>query len=265
MSALPVPQRAFSAALLSMQAVAPAGLRVPAGVDAQRRFAVHRNNVTVALIDALAAAFPVVHELVGDAFFRDLARDYARIDPPRSPVMSDYGDGFAAFIDAYAPVANLPYLGDMARLERLRGQSYHAADADALPVEAFRALLASPQRLAVARVRLHPASRWLASQHAVHSLWAAHRHADVGRDAAFAAIDTERGEHVLVFRPRHEVQLAALPDGAVVFLDALHAQATFGDALAQACDDTAAARLDMLFALVLQHGLVVQIGSLEEH
>ena len=63
-------QLAFGAALLDPDLPLPAGVTGPNGKKAQRRFAVYRNNVTVGLVDALAAIFPAIQRLVGEGFFR---------------------------------------------------------------------------------------------------------------------------------------------------------------------------------------------------
>lgn len=257
-------QRDFAAGLLDPTHI-PLVVRVAAGIDPARRFVVHRNNVMVALVDALASTFPVTRALVGADFFADMARDYVRIDPPRSPVIADYGEDFGSFIAMHAPAAGVPYLADMARLEHLRMQAYHAADAIALAPDAYTALLAAPQRLVHARLRLQPACRWLSSQYAVFSLWSAHQHADADRDAALAALDTNSAEDVLVIRPQWDVQLIALPAGGIAWLDALRDGVALGDALACAVEANVDARPDALFALLLQHGLATAIDCPKEH
>ena len=67
-------QAQLALALLDPGAACPPGLRSWNGSDPGARFAVHRNNVVVSLIDALADGFPVTQELVGEAFFRAMAR-----------------------------------------------------------------------------------------------------------------------------------------------------------------------------------------------
>lgn len=264
MTAMAMTQQEFASALLD-PAQLPTGLRVVAGIDSARRFDVHRNNVMVTLVDAMAVAFPVTQALVGEEFFAAMARERLRIDPPRSPIIVDYGDGFAEFIASYAPAACVPYLADMARLERLRGQAYHAADAPGLAAPDYAALLATPERLAAARLRLLPACRWMSSRHAVRSLWAAHQHPDAERDVALAAVDVDAAEDVLVTRPHWEVRLVALPDGGIVWLEALRDGLSIGAALARAIEASPAARADLLFALLLQHGLATTFEFAQEH
>ncbi len=102
-----------------------------------------------------------------------MAHDYVVQDPPRSPLLFQYGESFAQFIDGFAPAAPIPYLADVARLEYLRGLAYHAADAEPLPAAAFAAL--DGGRLAAFKVRLHPSVFVLASDYPVVTIWEANR------------------------------------------------------------------------------------------
>jgi hypothetical protein len=47
-----------------------------------------------------------------------MARSYVALAPPSSPIMLDYGAGFPDFIGAFEPAKCLPYLQDVARIER---------------------------------------------------------------------------------------------------------------------------------------------------
>ena len=76
------PHREFAAALQVPTLSVPPGLRVGGRYAAERRFAVHRNNFVVGLIDALAESFPVAEALVGPEFFRAMAREFAGANPP---------------------------------------------------------------------------------------------------------------------------------------------------------------------------------------
>ena len=82
-----------------------------------RRYAVYRNNVTVGLIRALEANFPVVRRLLGEEYFAGFARDFAQGHPPQSPLMFQYGADFPAVLERAEDLASYPYLADVARLE----------------------------------------------------------------------------------------------------------------------------------------------------
>ena len=71
-------QALFAATLLDPTLPCPPGLTAWNGSDLTRRLAVHRNNVVVSLVDALADTFPVTQQLVGEDFFRTMARASSR-------------------------------------------------------------------------------------------------------------------------------------------------------------------------------------------
>lgn len=209
----------FAAALLSPELPPPPGLRAWNGSDPAARFAVYRNNVVSSLVAALEDTFPVVRELVGAPFFAAGARHFISAHPPRGPVLSAYGADFGRFLDAYAPAAPLPYLGDVARLEFARVQAFHAADAQALSPAAFAAGMAQAEAdgtLAATRWQLHPAVQVLASHHAVVSLWAAHQgHGDL------ACVDPAVPQAALVLRADDDAAVIGIGHAAAVFIQAL--------------------------------------------
>src|SRR5690349_9091480 len=91
-------QRDFATALLDGADTLPAGLVGPDGVPSARRFGVYRNNMMASLTSVLEDMFPAVCRIVGEEFFRAMARLYVRHSPPRSPILLDYGADFADFI-----------------------------------------------------------------------------------------------------------------------------------------------------------------------
>ena len=79
--------RAFAQALLDPDRAAPCSVSGPNGKAARKRYDVYRNNVTVSLINALAATFPATRRVVGEDFFRAMARFHVRATPPSSPLL----------------------------------------------------------------------------------------------------------------------------------------------------------------------------------
>lgn len=243
----------FAAALLDPDLPMPAGLTSWNGSDVTARFAVYRNNVVVSLLGVLADTFPVVRQLVGDEFFRAMARRFVRDRPPRSAVMLDYGDTFPAWLADFEPAAALPYLADVARLEFARLQAFHAADAFPIEHGSLARTLDEPRQLASTALELHPSLTVLASDHPIVSLWAAHQLDESDRDAALARIDLAEGEAAVVLR--HHDDALVLPvtraDGE------LARRLRVGQSLAAALAGAPSADLVRLLALLLRHDAIV--------
>lgn len=246
-------QSGFAAALLDPQRPVPDGLRAWNGSDPARRFGVYRNNVVVSLVGALAETFPVLRQLVGDEFFDAMAGVYVRAHPPTSPVLAHYGEGFADWLTGFAPARGLPYLPDMARLERARVAAYHAADAESLTPAAIAMHLTRPASLPRAWLQLHPSCRVLRSAFAVHALWAAHQHGDPLDDER-PAIDIDTACAMLVLRDAaDEVLVIGIDTSAADFIAALQDGRRLGDAMHRSPGVDLAATL----ALLIRHGAIV--------
>src|SRR6516165_12080910 len=104
---------AFAPPLLDPARTAPPIVTGPNGKAAAKRYDVYRNNVTVSLIDALAAVYPAVQRITGADFFRAMARFHIRETPPTSPLLFNYGRDFPAFIARYEHARSLPWLADV--------------------------------------------------------------------------------------------------------------------------------------------------------
>jgi len=186
-------QLAMKAALLTgSDEVAEAAI-VPNGIAPAARLQVYRNNVVGNLTGALRLTFPAVERLVGPDFFAAAAVRFIAVEPPRRANLYDWGDGFAGFLEAFAPAASLPYLADVARLEWAVGRALHAPEAPALDVQAL-AQLTEDQQDSV-RFRAHPSVSLLTLAHPAHRIWQAVLARD---DAALRAIDPGCGGERLV-------------------------------------------------------------------
>lgn len=213
-------QAEFALAILDPARPVPCGVIGPDGEPSARRFAVYRNNVVVGLCDTLAAAFPIVRRLVGEEFFAAMTRIYVTREPPASPIMLDYGCGFPDFVGTFEPASGLPYLRDVARLERAWLESYYAPEARPLRTDLLATI--SPTDIAGLRFTFHPSVRLIQSRFPVFSIWRTNRsgseptHIDLGSGA----------EHVLIVRPDAEVEMHSLNPGGAAFLQALCAGAS---------------------------------------
>ena len=239
-----VTQQQFATALLEPGAT-PAGITTARGTPDPARFAVYRNNVIASLGKALEQKFPVTARLVGDEFFRGMARAFIARHRPHSPVIADYGDDLPAFIESFEAAAPVPYLADVARIEMLWTRAYHAADAVPIDVEALAGIAA--EALPATKLGRHPSAALIRSAYPAGSIWAAH-HRDV-----LEPIGHSRPETILVVRPDADVTVHVLPPEDAAFAEALFGGATLGAAAEQAA--AADAAFDFGTALVGLIGL----------
>ena len=248
-------QREFCA-WLEGDAAAP-----PAGIE-RARAAVHRNTYFGSLVAALAESFPVTRAMAGEAFFDAMARARVLVDPPTSPVLVEYAISFAGFVEDFEPAHAAPVLAEMAQLEAARLQAFHAADAEAVGLERFHPLACDAARLERTAAVLHPAAQWRQARHALVELWRAHDEAQEMASVDLRGIDAGAAQEWLVHRPRHRVEVHGLPAGAVAFLDALAAGASFAHAFTAAAGAQPLAEPAALFSLLLQKGLVIELFEL---
>jgi hypothetical protein len=238
---------AFTAGLLDPERGVPDAVSGPNGKAAVKRYAVYRNNVTVSLVDALAATFPATQRITGRDFFRAMARFHIRETPPTSPLLFEYGRDFPDFIARYEYAQPMPWLADVARIERAWLDAYHAADAEPLGFGALAAI--PPERLAETVFAPHPATRVLRSRYPAVTIFAANR-----GDGPVGRIEAGEPEDALVTRPGLEVFVRHLPPGGAVFLSHLTAGEPLGAAAAAAFAESAGFDLSANIAGVLEAG-----------
>ncbi len=214
-------------------------------IPAEARLRVYRHHVFHSLATALSATFPTVQALVGDEFFRGLARAFVASALPENPVLSDYGAGFAAFIEGYAPAGGLPYLADVARLDWALNAAFHSpaeprlgvADLAAIPVE----------QLPGKSISLAPGAAVVRSVYPIDRIWAA---AQPG--ASNDTVDlASGGARLLVLRRPDDAGFVALSAGETAFVEALAAGQPLEEAAALALSAEAVFDLSPTFSRML--------------
>jgi hypothetical protein len=223
-------ERAFAAALTT-QSVDDADVSAFTGPAARvrRRLSYYRGNVQVNARKALASAYPICAKLVGDEFFDGLAFEYAVRVPSRSGDLNEYGADFPTFLDDFAPIAQVPYLPDVAHLEWRVHRAHYAADAPPLDIAWLATVPAD--RFDALTVALHPACALIESRWPLARLWDVHQ---PGFDGPFD-VDFDAGpDRVLVYRPAFRVQVASLDAGSFAFLGVALSGASLGAAFARA-------------------------------
>lgn len=230
MLALPELQAAFADGLVGGGSDRLLDLIAGDSISADARLRIHRNHVRQSLVAALAATFPTVASLVGDPFFGAMAKAFVADSPPVGPVLAEYGGGFAAFIEAFAPARGLPYLADVARLDWALNHAFHAAHSPRL--EAADLGSVTPERLVALSLALAADVTLLTSAYPLGRIWQACQ-----PGAPDAEVDlASGGASLLVMRQGDDAVFACLDPGDAAFVGAIGRGVPDGEAaqLAQA-------------------------------
>lgn len=217
---------------------------------AARRLQLHRNQIRVSLVAALAATFPTVEALVGQEFFALLARQFVAETSLDNPVLSAYGMRFDRFISDRQELHGLTYLADVARLDWALNEAFHApgeapltaADLTALPVV----------RLAELPIRLLVGSSLIESDYPLDLIWQASLPGTLVESVDLAASLAR----LLVFRRSDDAAFAALSSGEAAFVKGLFRRKGLATAARYA------ACVDRDFDLVTTFGRMLRLGSL---
>ena len=232
---------------LRKRSPAPIAAWLPAGEAEPAGLAVYRNTIAKGCVDALAANFPTVASLVGDDWFAAAAALFAAEHPPVGAALLAYGEAFPDWLAAFPPAGDLSYLPAMAWMDWRWTTALFAAEAEALPADAFAL---DPETLAAARPRLHPSLTFAWFDTGLPGLWLAAREPDPGE---MELLEDPQG--VLIVRPADTVTCRRLDAAGFAFLTAVQSGATLGEAITAAAQANSSADLATLFAALIADGV----------
>jgi hypothetical protein len=200
--------------------------------------AVYRANAHAHAERTLAGTYPVVHALLGEPAFHDLARALWHRHPPSCGDLGEWGGALAGFVATEPDLAALPYLSDVARLEWALHRAARAHEVAPDPASFARLQTDDPDQL-------HPlpaAGSWvLASPWPLLSIVDAHRHGEPGFDTVAQRLRDGVGEAVRVWRHAGRVRAGAIDAATARFEARLLAGHPLGHALNEApLDDLSA-------------------------
>ena len=253
-------QQAFGQLLRDPQAPADAFVAAHCLGDAGmalRGLEAYRRNTLGNRAAAVVASYPVVASIVGETFMWEAAWHFARAKDSHSGDLNLYGAELGAFLDAFAPAADVPYLGAVARMEWAVQQLATCPPSPApalsglqhLPADAWDAL----------RFQLDPAHRLIASRWPLQRLWQINQPQYSGD----YAVDLAQGDWVLLHRRGGVVHIESITPAHYAFLQALGTGAALAQACAQALELDAAFPLAELLSRSLQSTLILALDTLE--
>lgn len=242
-------QRAFAHALGAPMAPAPDCLRGDAALI-ERRLAIYRANVAAAASKALAAAYPVLRQVVGPARFERLSTTYRQAFPSLSGDLTDYGGELPAFVAGHAELQALPYLPALARLEWAVHRAHGAADATACDRQALARVV--PARQSAIRFAWAAGTALVAADFPIVRIWQLHQ---PEHDGGFE-VDWSVRECALVGRDGFRVTVRAIAAADATFIAGSLVGWTLGRCTEQALATDPAFALGDLLARCLASQLI---------
>ncbi len=218
------------------------------------RLGVYAQGYLARVEEALAEVYEAVRHVVGRSPFHELAQSYAQRYPSSDYNLSLVGRRLPEYLADCTLTRELPFLPDLARLEWLVAQAFHAFEQP--PLEAARLAAWSLEDWEQAQVIFQSSVRCIASAWPILDIWQSR-----GKPVAEIRIELiNRPQQVLVARQGVQVRCELLDAPQHALLQALLA----GQPLGEACEVVAHAAgeealpLTEWFAQWVQEGMIVR-------
>lgn len=211
---------------------------------------------------ALAAAYPVLVQLLGDDSFAALARAFWHAEPPQRGDLAQWGADLPDFVRGSEQLSNEPYLGDVARIEWALHCTAGSADRVAEPTT-FALLMANDP--ADLQLVLAPGCVALRSPWPAASIVTAHLLADSSALAtAGQKLNEGVAEDAVVWREHLRPRLREALPGEADFVSALQNDAGLAGNLGGAVDAAPALDFAVWLPLAVQSGLLLGVKIASE-
>ncbi|MCK6407512.1 MAG: putative DNA-binding domain-containing protein [Rhodocyclaceae bacterium] len=209
------------------------------------RLSIYRHAFRARLTAALRENYPVLHRVLGDQTFDEVALGFIAAHPSHHPSIRWFGNALPGHLQTLADAGELPHpaLPDLARMEWALGTAFDAADAAPLSVEQLLAV--APEAWPELRFSAHPSLRLIALDWAIEPLW---RALSDNPEAETAAPEAQP-HHLLVWRQNDQTQWRSVEPFEATLLQA----ALAGESFAELCERAAATQGEQASATVAGH------------
>ncbi len=231
-------------------------------VDAPSRgLSAYRANAIASAERALAAAYPILVQLLGAENFSFLARDFWHQHPPQRGDWAQWGEAMAIYVSGATQLQELSYLADVARVE---WALHVCASAPDIEQDLASFALLSERDPAQVGLRLASGTCVLPSAYPAASISLTHL-GEGSLDDAVALLHTDTAQTALVWRQGFAPRLAVLPAPEISFVSAVCQGASLALALDHADRDfdfstwlTASVRSGLVQGVQLINPLVIK-------
>jgi hypothetical protein len=129
-------------------------------LSAEARVDIYANMYFYRILDALKEDFPATLAVLGDDNFHNLVTGYLIEHPPSEPSLYYCGCYLAEYLRAHPMRERVPFVADLAALERAIVEVFQGRDSRPMEPDALRAI--APAAWPAMKLRLQPAAQILA-------------------------------------------------------------------------------------------------------
>lgn len=219
--------------------------------ESAERLAIYKNNTLHSLSESIVDLYPSIEHVVGKDFLIATAKEYLKASPPQSAALLNFGLDFPEFIAAFEHTKNYAYLPDLARIDMLRHQAYHAADETPLSPDQIQQI--PIEELAQSYIQLPKSCYTLTSKFRTYSLWEKIHSQDDSE------IHIDAAECTLIYRDNLHVKTAQISKEVYCFLNNIKNGCTLGDSLEDTLNQHANCNTSELFASLVNYQLIIHV------
>lgn len=226
----------------------------------EHRYWIYQNNVQQALIGYLASVFEACSQLVGEAFFNAMAKQYVINNHPESGDIHKYGADFSQFIDGFKPAQSVPYLADVASLEWARHRAYYANSFKAFTSQVMSEFKQEEQ-LALT-LGFNESVCLLESNFPVNAIWRKCMEKEPD-DSELSLEDSEN--YLLICKHENTVQVIDIEPNTYLFLKELVHRKNILSAIQEVVEQVGQEPISQGIALAFEYELLVQTKDLTKN
>lgn len=196
-------------------------------IDLDTRLHVYRNNVLEKLTKVLEITYPTIHALVGEDFFKQVAKLYIRKSPPTGGCVNLYGESFPDYINTFKETSPLPYLYDVALYDWYFNTAFYAPNDEPINNQLLGAL--SPEEFSKKICVFRSSVHLIESNYPLTSI---REFCDPENPNKDDNIDINKGgEKLLVYRPDLKIKVLLLENDEFLMLTCLNTKKTIEESL----------------------------------
>lgn len=185
----------------------------------EQQLAIYQTNMRSALQNTLAQIYPVCRKIVGENYFKQLARQYINEQPSKNANLNCYGENLSSLIKMQCQqrdeLTDFSYLSDLAQLEWFYHALYYAAEGERFDLALFSQL--SPEQQESCSFLLAPQLRFIKSEHPILSIW------QMNQSEELPSSVPNKAENGCIFREHNQLKIIVIDDDIYQLLESIAA------------------------------------------